>query len=242
MSKVGIVYQIKCNETGEVYIGSSENSLEGRMYFHEHNSNCCVSCVIIKRGDYTESVVKEIEFDDPADLLWEERWSIEACDKAINIRVPILTDRERQDIVNKATAKWRLTEHGAEYVKSYSYEYYHKYRDTLLQKNKEYDQTEKGKESKARRGKKYRNGPKREELLAKKREDNKANYDPEKSKAYREGEKREELLEKKRAQYQKDKENGKCDSIQCDCGGTYTFVSKARHFKTEKHLDFINSQ
>lgn len=54
-------------------------------------------------------------------------------------------------------------------------------------------------------------------------------------------EKEQKRVEKNKSSYQKDKENGKCDSIQCDCGGTYRFVSKARHFKTKKHLNFINS-
>lgn len=237
MSEVGIVYQIKCNKTGEIYFGSTIQSLEDRIKAHINdiktyeNGNAvgvCVSSLIIKRGDYTESVVKELEFDDPDDLLWEERWAIEACDKAINIKKPILTEEERDEL-NKQCKR------------NYSKNFYHKNPELCKERNKEYHQTEKGKESKARRDKKYRNGPKREELLEKQRERSKANYDPEKSKAYREGEKREELLEKKREQYQKAKAEGKCDSIQCDCGGTYRFLGKARHFKTKKHQEYEKS-
>lgn len=170
MSKVGIVYQIECNETGEIYIGSTVQCLEERIKAHINdiktyeNGNAvgiCVSSLIIKRDNYIPSVLKEIEFDDPDDLLWEERWSIEACDKAINIKKPILTEEERDEL-NKQSKR------------NYSKNFYHKNPELCKERNKEYRKTEKGKQSKAESDKKYREGPKREELLAKKREDSKA--------------------------------------------------------------------
>lgn len=171
----GIIYKIACNVTGEAYYGSTYTTLSQRMSCHlSDTQHMCVSVQILMRDNYTTSIVKEVEYEDEKDLLWEERWAIEADSKAINIRVPILSDRERQDIKNKATNKWRTTEHGLEYTKAYSYNYYHEKKEECLAKNKAYRQTEKGKESKAKSDKKYREGPKREELLANKREDSKA--------------------------------------------------------------------
>jgi len=211
----GLVYSITCNETGEVYVGSTASDLNKRMI--EHRSNCkrfddgksktgCSAFNIVRRDNYKVTALEHMEYEGLNELHQRERHYISELGAINTMRRPNISKEEKK------------------------------------QNYKEWSQTESAKQSKSQRDKKYRNGPKREELLEKKRERSKANYDPEKSKAYREGEKREELLEKKRAQHQKNKENGKCDSIQCECGGTYTFVSKARHFKTKKHLDFINSQ
>ena len=142
--------------------------------------------------------------------MWEERWAIEADPKAININVPIITDKERQDLRNKATDKWRTTEHGIEYTKAYSYKYYHENKEECLAKNKAYKQTETGKASKAKSDKKYREGENREILLAKKREYHNANKEAiaEKSKAYRKAN-AEAIKEQKRAAYLKAKEKAK---------------------------------
>ncbi len=49
-----------------------------------------------------------------------------------------------------------------------------------------------------------------------------------------------ELKEKKKLEYEKAKLNGKCDIVTCECGGTYQFRAKSRHFKTTKHLQYLN--
>ena len=155
----GIIYKIVCNETGEVYYGSTHTSLSQRMSCHLSNTeHMCVCVQILLRNNYTTSVVKEIEYKNDSELLWEERWAIEADPKAININVPIITDKERQDLRNKATNKWRTTDHGIEYTKAYNYNYYHENKEECLAKNRAYHQTEAGKASKTKRNKKYREG------------------------------------------------------------------------------------
>ena len=88
----------------------------------------------------------------------------------------------------------------------------------------------------------YREGPKREEILERKREYHHANKEAiaEKSKAYREAN-AEAIKEKKKAEYLKAKENGLCDIIHCECGGTYTHRSKSRHFKTAIHQKYLDT-
>ena len=234
----GIIDKIVCNETEEVYYGSTHTSLSKRMSCHlSDTEHMCVCVQILLRNNYTTSIVKEIEYENNSELLWEERWAIEADPKAINIKVPIWTDEERRDYKYKQTDKWRTTEHGIEYTKAYSYKYYHENKEECLAKNKTYKQTETGKAKKAKCDKKYREGEHREELLARKREYHHANKEAiaEQAKAYREAN-AEAIKEKKKAEYLKAKENGLCKIITCECGGTYTHRSKARHFETKKHL------
>jgi hypothetical protein len=64
----------------------------------------------------------------------------------------------------------------------------------------------------------------------------------EQDKKYREGEKREELLEKKREWSKQNREKNKeklGEVIICECGFTYTFHHKARHMKTQRHINNI---
>ena len=204
----GIIDKIVCNETEEVYYGSTHTSLSKRMSCHlSDTEHMCVCVQILLRNNYTTSIVKEIEYENNSELLWEERWAIEADSKAININVPVITDKERQDLRNKATDKWRTTEHGIEYTKAYSYKYYHKNKEECLAKNKAYKQSETGKANKAKCDKKYREGEHREELLARKREYHHANKEAiaEQSKVYREAN-AEAIKEKKKAEYLKAKE------------------------------------
>ena len=60
--KNGKIYQIVCNITGEVYIGSTKAYLTDRMSKHlnENNMHDCVSKRIIDRGDYTHQVLLKI--------------------------------------------------------------------------------------------------------------------------------------------------------------------------------------
>ena len=73
---------------------------------------------------------------------------------------------------------------------------------------------------------KERREAKRDDIIQKKREYNKVNKDKinQKNREYRE--------------VNKKKLNQKFD---CECGGKYTWGSKARHMKTKKHLDFESS-
>ena len=235
----GKVYCIECLITGEKYFGSTIRSEydRGKSHLAEiqtfENGNKighCVSHIILKRDNYKISVVKEVEYENISELLWEERWAIEADPKAINIKKPILSEEER--IEQNAMCKRR-----------YALNHYHENKEECLAKNKAYRQTETGKANKAKSDKKYREGEHREELLAKKREYHHANKEAisEKSKEYREAN-AEAIKEKKKAEYLKAKENGLCEIITCECGGTFTHRSKARHCKTKKHQDFFESQ
>ena len=50
--KNGKIYQIVCNDTGEVYIGSTVTSLERRLSTHKAPTSTCCSKQIIDRNNY----------------------------------------------------------------------------------------------------------------------------------------------------------------------------------------------
>ena len=203
---IGLIYCIECNETGEVYYGSTVRTLDERVkghcaeikrYGNGNKGGHCESHVIINRRNYTSSVVKEVNFNDKNELLWEERWAIEADPRAINKKKPIITENERIEL--EIICKRR-----------YAKEFYHENKEECLAKNKAYHQTEAGKANKAKSDKKYREGEHREELLAKKREYHHANKEAiaEKNKAYREAN-AEKIKEQKRVAYLQAKEKAK---------------------------------
>jgi len=71
---MGYIYIIKCNITGEYYIGSTRN-LEQRIRRHRCPSNSTASKAIIQRGDYKVDILEEIE--DGVDLCFKEQEYIE---------------------------------------------------------------------------------------------------------------------------------------------------------------------
>ena len=62
----------------------------------------------------------------------------------------------------------------------------------------------------------------------------------EQKKLYREANK-EKILEQKKEYRDANKEKIK-EKFNCECGGKFTLGSKARHMKTKKHQDYINSK
>jgi len=71
---MGYIYIIKCNITGEYYIGSTRN-LEQRIRRHRCPSNSTASKAIIERGDYKVDILEEIE--EGVDLCYKEQEYIE---------------------------------------------------------------------------------------------------------------------------------------------------------------------
>jgi len=72
---MGYIYIIKCNITGEYYIGSTRN-LAKRMKGHRCPSNRTGSKAIIERGDYNVEVLEEI--DEGVDLSYREQEYMES--------------------------------------------------------------------------------------------------------------------------------------------------------------------
>jgi len=210
----GIVYSITCVETGEIYVGSTAGSINQRMAGHECNCN---------RYDRGEKISNCSAFN----IIRRGNYKVRVLEHIEFNHKYELHQRERHFIAELGAINVMRRPNVT--------------KDEIKQKNKELSQNESAKKSKSERDKAYREKH-REELLAKKREYHQNNKEAiaEKSKAYREAN-AEAIKEKKKAEYLKAKENGLCEIITCECGGTFTHRSKARHLKTKKHQDFLNN-
>jgi len=207
--KKGRIYKIVCNETNEVYYGSTCNLLCYRKSHHKNaTKQRCVSKSIIERGNWDMVLVEYFPCNTKEELLMRERFYIDN-NECINKQRPIISKEEHKELANKSYMKRRETA-------------LEKQKEKRLQrtpeekeKDKEYfhSRYELNKEKLLAQCKARREGPKREEILAKKRES---------SKEYREAN-RERLNEK----------------VTCECGCNVTKNHLNRHMQTKKHIELL---
>jgi hypothetical protein len=101
------IYEIRCNETGEVYIGKTTRTLNDRLLEHKSHLRCC-SKQIIERDNY---YIKEIDstFDEEESIRLE-RYYIETYD-CVNFKVPGRTEKEwkeeNKDEIRVKNKIWR---------------------------------------------------------------------------------------------------------------------------------------
>lgn len=92
----GIIYKIYDNTNGNLYYGSTSQKLSRRIALHRaiyKNGGNCSSGEIIKNGDYSYSLVEEVEFENKLILHQRERYYIENFD-CINKNIPSRTPKE----------------------------------------------------------------------------------------------------------------------------------------------------
>ena len=77
----GKIYQIRCNITGDIYIGSTIRTLSQRLSNHKIDITC-ISRQIITRGDYNISLLENYACNNKDELRIKER---EWYDKTKNI-------------------------------------------------------------------------------------------------------------------------------------------------------------
>jgi len=135
----GIIYKITCNETGEVYYGSTTKSLNRRMINHkasckawkEGKCHFITSFSIIDRGNYSYSLIETVECDDKKQLEARERFYIEN-NECINKFIPCRTNEEYRE-ANKDN--W----------KEYQKEWYEANKEEILEQQKQYYEANKDK-------------------------------------------------------------------------------------------------
>ena len=122
------IYEIRCNQTDEVYIGSTSRTLEERLKSHISESKRnetqrrTTSSPIIERDNY---VIKELDSTNIEEKRFElERYYIENIPNCINKYIPTRTDKEYYDD-NK------------EKNKIYKKEYREKNKEKIKEKRKE---------------------------------------------------------------------------------------------------------
>lgn len=91
---LGKIYKIVCNITGEIYIGSTIQTLALRLATHKHYNNTCTSKQIIERGDYSIELIENYPCNNRDELHARERYYIDTL-TCINNNKP-LTDLERE--------------------------------------------------------------------------------------------------------------------------------------------------
>jgi len=118
----GKIYKIVCNETGEVYYGSTIESLKDRIGKHIGKKNC-ESKHIINRNNYYYELIENYSCNNRYELETRERWYIES-NECINKRIPTRSGKEW--IVNNR-----------EKVLEHKKTYYHKNKEQINEKLKE---------------------------------------------------------------------------------------------------------
>jgi hypothetical protein len=134
----GKIYKIVDNTNGDVYIGSTIQTLKERMISHKHNKNCS-SINIIKNGDYNIILVENYPCNSKKELETRERYYIEN-NECINERIPGRTTKERyqdnREKILEYQQEYRIK--NPEILKNTKHEYYEKNKEKINNKNKEW--------------------------------------------------------------------------------------------------------
>jgi hypothetical protein len=244
----GKIYKIECNETGQVYYGSTTRKLCDRVAQHrsqyrrwiEGKSSNVNSFIIIGRGNYSYSLVEDFPCERKEQLYAREGWYVKNND-CVNKYVPGRTYEEYREENKEKIANQRKTyrENNKEKIAEINKEYYDENKEKIAEKNKKY--YEENKEKFAEKHKKYHE-ENREKILdfqKKWREENKEKR-PEYDKKYYE-ENKEKIAEKskKYREDNKDKISEKRkEKVKCECcNGEITRSSWCKHIKSKKHIE-----
>ena len=139
--KNGKIYQIVCNETGEIYIGSTVRDMEDRLYEHKKPSNVCCSKQIIDRNNYYIELLETYPCNNEFELKLKEG-EYQKSMKCINKVIAGRTDAEwRQDNKKKiAKTKHEYRQNNLETIAAHGKEYYQDNKEKFAKYNKEYRQ------------------------------------------------------------------------------------------------------
>ncbi len=138
----GIIYKIVCNETGEVYYGSTQQSLNKRMSNHKSKCKCwketngrdyTTSFQIIERGNYSYSLIETVECEDRRQLEARERYYIEN-NECVNEKIPCRTNKEYRDTHKEQIRAYENSHKDRKQI--YNKEYRDLHKDKISEYNK----------------------------------------------------------------------------------------------------------
>jgi len=161
----GKIYKIVCNDTNEVYYGSTCQYLCNRKTCHKDSKNICRSRPIIDRGNWDIVLVEHFPCNSKEELLMRERYYVDN-NECINKFRPIISKEELKELKHESYIRNRET-----YLEKSKNKRLERTPDELA-KDKAYKHSryELNKEKLLAQNKARREGEKREEILAKKRE------------------------------------------------------------------------
>lgn len=109
------IYQLRCNVTGDCYIGSTVQTLSQRMWEHvsdfkrwqnNNHKHKCSSSQIIERGDYEITLMQAFPCNNKSELHWRERYYQENTRQCINKNSAIITPEEAKERKLQSIKKW----------------------------------------------------------------------------------------------------------------------------------------
>jgi hypothetical protein len=120
--KVGKIYKIIDNTTGNVYIGSTIQKLNIRLSKHKSDykqylngkDHYTTSFDIIKNNNYRIELIKYVVYKDKIELFQRERYYIEN-NECVNKCIPSRTDK---DYIKEYNKQYRINNN--EYIKEYN--------------------------------------------------------------------------------------------------------------------------
>jgi len=127
--KNGKIYQIVCNETGEIYVGSTVQDLEIRLRTHKTSANACCSKQIIDRNNYYIELLETYPCNSQFELDRKEG-EYQRVIECINHRIAGRTRKEWEQDNKEALAKNKR-------------EYYQNNKEALAKNKREYYQNNK---------------------------------------------------------------------------------------------------
>ena len=223
----GIIYKIACKETGEVYFGSTCQSLAVRMTKHRSDVNSfdtgkkdrkCTSYALVKRNNYEVIILEKFPTTEKFLLNQRERYWIES-EKCVNKVIPTRPKAEGDKI------------------------YYHSRKEELKEKRAPYFTEYNSKEStKERKHNWYvENCEKSKEACIERR---KEKVECETCGLWYTKCRRSEHIKQQNHQWSVDNnmkyvKYDKDKLVNCECGVTYKLGRKADHLKTKKHKDYL---
>lgn len=230
--KKGKIYSIRSHQTDEIYIGSTTQQLSKRMATH--------------RAKYKRYLNKKSNYYSSFKLMKYEDAYIELiCACPCNNRNELEREEGKhirdKDCINKYIAGRSKKQYGIdnkEKIKLRRKQYYIDNREKVSLQTKQY-RIDNKEQLKLKRKKYYENNKEKiNNYHIQYRTENKEKMKL-RDKDYYEKNKEKILLQKKEYQQKnKDKLNKKYN---CECGGKYTHQTKARHFKTKKHIKYLEN-
>jgi hypothetical protein len=221
------IYKIVCNITGDIYIGSSYDTLEVRLGQHKYNYKRFMECgyhfissfKIIEKQDYTIELICSYPCENNTELRKEEQRHID-MNECVNIKRAYISEEDRLDNMK---------------------EYYQDNKDKVKECRKKYQSKNK---DKIKETKKIYYTENKDNIKEYNKEYYTENKDKIKEKTKEYQSKNKDKVKECRKKYQsKNKEKIKERTkrkITCDCGSVVRFCDRHRHYKTKKHINFIN--
>jgi hypothetical protein len=139
----GRVYKIYCNETGECYYGSTEETLSRRLSVHKKDykrwkkgvRGYVTSFKIIERGNYVISLMEEGDFENKDFMRARERHYIEFLE-CVNKNVPNRTEKEYQKEYRQSNREKLIEKKKEKHTCECGGEYTHSHKSRHIKTNK----------------------------------------------------------------------------------------------------------